>query len=120
MLFKKFHIFLPTLLKILCFTSYLRLYSEGIFLNFEGAWELILKSRNFARLCRLAGRYDNPIPSRFLAPIDCSKIPALEPLTCSLFQCGRRGPLKVVMGKKLSYLFPSKLCISLTLSLTAG
>jgi hypothetical protein len=25
----------------------------------------------------LAGRYDNPIPIRFLAPIDCSKIPAL-------------------------------------------
>jgi hypothetical protein len=25
----------------------------------------------------LAGRYDNPIPTRFLALIDCSKIPAL-------------------------------------------
>ncbi len=25
----------------------------------------------------LAGRYDNPIPTRFLAPIDCSKIPSL-------------------------------------------
>jgi hypothetical protein len=25
----------------------------------------------------LAGRYDNPIPPRFLAPIDCLKIPAL-------------------------------------------
>ncbi len=24
----------------------------------------------------LAGRYDNPLPSRFLAPIDCLKIPA--------------------------------------------
>ncbi len=23
----------------------------------------------------LVGRYDNPIPPRFLAPIDCSKIP---------------------------------------------
>jgi hypothetical protein len=23
------------------------------------------------------GRYDNPIPTRFLAPIDCLKIPAL-------------------------------------------
>jgi hypothetical protein len=29
-----------------------------------------------ASLCLLVGRYDNPIPSRFLAPIDCSKIPA--------------------------------------------
>jgi hypothetical protein len=26
-----------------------------------------------------AGRYDNPIPTQFLAPIDCSKIPALSP-----------------------------------------
>jgi hypothetical protein len=25
-----------------------------------------------------AGRYDNPIPTRFLAPIDCSQIPALK------------------------------------------
>jgi hypothetical protein len=24
----------------------------------------------------LAGRYDNPIPTRFLAPINCSKFPA--------------------------------------------
>ncbi len=29
-----------------------------------------------ASLCSLAGRNDNPIPSRFLALIDCSKIPA--------------------------------------------
>ncbi len=32
---------------------------------------------NFASLCSLAGRYDNSIPTRFLAPIDCSKIPEL-------------------------------------------
>ncbi len=30
-----------------------------------------------ASLCGLAGRYDNPIPTLFLAPIDCLKIPAL-------------------------------------------
>ncbi len=29
---------------------------------------------NSASLCSLAGRYDNPIPTRFLAPIDCLKI----------------------------------------------
>ncbi len=29
------------------------------------------------KLPTLAGRYDNPIPSRFLASIDCSKITAL-------------------------------------------
>ncbi len=32
---------------------------------------------NSASLCSLAGRYDNPIPTRFLAPIDCLKILAL-------------------------------------------
>ncbi len=31
---------------------------------------------NSASLCSLAGRYDNPIPTQFLAPIDCLKIPA--------------------------------------------
>ena len=35
---------------------------------------------NSASLFSLAGRYDNPLPTRFLAPIDCSKIPA----QCSL------------------------------------
>ncbi len=29
-----------------------------------------------ASLFSLAGRYDNPIPTRFLAPVDCLKIPA--------------------------------------------
>jgi hypothetical protein len=33
---------------------------------------------NSASLCSLAGRYDNPIPPRFLAPIDSLKIPALK------------------------------------------
>jgi hypothetical protein len=32
---------------------------------------------NTASLCSLAGRYGNPIPTRFLAPIDCTKILAL-------------------------------------------
>jgi hypothetical protein len=31
---------------------------------------------NSASLCSLAGRYDNPIPTRLLAPKDCLKIPA--------------------------------------------
>ncbi len=31
---------------------------------------------NSARLCSLAGQNNNPIPTRFLAPIDCLKIPA--------------------------------------------
>jgi hypothetical protein len=33
---------------------------------------------NSARLCSQAGRYDNPIPTRFLAPVDCLKIPAQD------------------------------------------
>jgi hypothetical protein len=33
---------------------------------------------NSASLCRLADRYDNSIPTRFLAPIDCLKIPAQD------------------------------------------
>jgi hypothetical protein len=34
---------------------------------------------NSASLCILAGRYDNPIPPLFLAPIDSLKIPAQAP-----------------------------------------
>ncbi len=33
---------------------------------------------DYASLCSLACRYDNPIPTQFLVPIDCSKIPKLE------------------------------------------
>jgi hypothetical protein len=32
---------------------------------------------NSARLCSLTGKYNSPIPTRFLAPVDCLKIPAL-------------------------------------------
>jgi hypothetical protein len=35
---------------------------------------------NSAKLCSLAGLYDNPIPTRFLAPIDYLKIPAQDRL----------------------------------------
>jgi hypothetical protein len=50
---------------------------EVVFLNVYGAQELIPRM-NSASLCSLAGQYDNPIPTRFLAPIDFLKIPALE------------------------------------------
>ncbi len=36
-----------------------------------------------ASISSLAGLYDNPIPTRFLAPIDCLKIPALNVGECS-------------------------------------
>jgi hypothetical protein len=41
---------------------------------------------NFARLCNLAGQYDNPIPTWFLAPIDCLKIPTLDRQLATAFQ----------------------------------
>jgi hypothetical protein len=37
---------------------------------------------NSVSLCSLAGRYDNNIPTRFLAPIKCLKISALTVHTC--------------------------------------
>ncbi len=37
---------------------------------------------NFASLCSLAGRYDNPLPLRFLAPIDF-KNSSSDPITLS-------------------------------------
>jgi hypothetical protein len=47
---------------------------------------------NSSSLCSLAGRYDNPIPPRFLAPIDSLKIPALAT------QPGEIGPLESILG----------------------
>ncbi len=48
---------------------------------FKRLWSLEPRNRfqriNSASLCSQAGRYDNPIPTRFLASIDCLKIPAL-------------------------------------------
>jgi hypothetical protein len=50
--------------------------TEPVFLNVYGAQELIPRDQ-IRHLCSLAGRYDNPISTRFfLAPIDCLKIPA--------------------------------------------
>jgi hypothetical protein len=49
---------------------------------------------NSASLCSLAGRYDNPIPLRFLAPIDSLKIPALFNVAVQLLvQAGARADL---------------------------
>ncbi len=50
----------------------------------ERLWSLGIDS---ASLCSLAGRYDNTIPTRFLAPIDCSKIPALVGMWEGLCNC---------------------------------
>jgi hypothetical protein len=39
---------------------------------------------NSVSLSSLAGRYDNPIPTRFLAHIDCLKIPAQYNEECNI------------------------------------
>jgi hypothetical protein len=39
--------------------------------------KISVKGIDSASICSLAGRYDNPNPTRFLAPVDCSKILAL-------------------------------------------
>jgi hypothetical protein len=60
---------------------------EPVFLNVYGAQESILRNDS-ASLCSLAGQYDNPILTRFLAPIDCLKIPALVMFTFCLKSLG--------------------------------
>ncbi len=50
---------------------------EPVILNVYGAQESIPRNE-FHQPSSLAGRYDNPIPPRFLAPIDSLKIPALS------------------------------------------
>ncbi len=45
---------------------------------------------NSASLCSLAGSYDNPVPSRFLASRDCLKIPAQ---LCSVHERRKTGKL---------------------------
>ncbi len=46
--------------------------TEPKFLSFQGAQESTPRNQF---LCSLAGQYDNPIPTRFLDPINCLKIP---------------------------------------------
>jgi hypothetical protein len=54
---------------------------EPVFLNVYRAPELIRKNEfRQPTVCSRAGRYDNPIPPQFLAPIDFLKIPALASL----------------------------------------
>jgi hypothetical protein len=43
-----------------------------------------------AGLCSLAGRYNNPIPTRFPAPIDRLKIPALFPADSEIHTVKKR------------------------------
>ncbi len=51
----------------------MKMLTELVFLNLYGNR---CQGINSASLCSLAGRYDNPIPTRCPAPIDFLKIPA--------------------------------------------
>jgi hypothetical protein len=60
----------------------------------------------------MEGRYDNPIPTRFLSPIECEKIPALtlnyfydasEVKNAIVWHCNGPGPDMLVLKK---YLIP--------------
>jgi hypothetical protein len=52
---------------------------------FKRLWSSGIDSKEWitASLSILAGRYDNPIPTRFLASIDCLKIPAQTCMYCT-------------------------------------
>ncbi len=80
--------------KLTYIDSFLKSSKKGISLYLLATWPLLSDSRDgiftllrspesiqrnqFLRqaVFSLGGRYDNPIPTRFLAPIDCLKIPA--------------------------------------------
>ncbi len=53
---------------------------------------------NSASLCSLAGRYDNPIPTRYLAPMDCLKMPSQGYLEEKQADESWAGILKKSMG----------------------
>ncbi len=57
-------------------------HTEPVFLTFTEPRNRF-HGTDSASLCSLAGRYDHPTPTRFLAPIDCSKIPALASLSAA-------------------------------------
>ncbi len=74
-------------------------WPEPEFLKFYGAQESILRKEFRQPIGSLAGRYNNPIPPRYLALIDCLKIPAQ-------LMCDRDGALYSVhatlYGKNVS------------------
>ncbi len=64
-------------------------------------------------ICSLAVRYDNPLPSWFLAPIDCSKIPVLGSIPCCVimeWRAAEKAVLNEVLEKKNSNKFFFQLC----------
>jgi hypothetical protein len=77
--------------------------AEAVFLNVYGTPESIPRNE-FRQPCSLAGRYDNPLPPRFLAPLDSLKIPDLDTVfTGELMQPGQSATyLKTTAARKIS------------------
>ncbi len=76
--------------------------AEPVFVNVYGTRDGIFKllrspGIDSASLSSLAGRYDNRISTRFLAPIDCSKISALESIPRNRFLCSLCSLSKYLM-----------------------
>jgi hypothetical protein len=61
---------------------------------------------NSASLCSLEGRYDSPIPTWFLAPIDCLKILAQVSSSRASSQC-EENPIYVFLFWELRGLSPN-------------
>jgi hypothetical protein len=65
---------------------------------------------NSASLCSLSGRYDNPIPTLFLAPIDCLKNPTLACHSYWLYIADKKQRQLRNMVELVSGFFLSSLC----------
>jgi len=69
-------------------------FSEPEFLNYKVP-KNSFQGINSARPGSLACRYDNPIPTRLLVPIDCFKIPALQS-----YRRGPALPVGLILGSR--------------------
>ncbi len=67
---------------------YITFIPHGIGLTFKDSRNRF-QEIDSASLFSLAGRYDNPIPTRFLAPIDCYKILAQYAVIVTHVEDGR-------------------------------
>ncbi len=65
-----------TYCRALCRSNWALVHSTPQIISFKILKRYFSPGIDSDSLCSLAGRYDNPIITRFLAPMDCSKIPA--------------------------------------------
>ncbi len=71
--------------------------TETVFLNFCSPG---IGSKE-AYICSLVCRFDNSIPTRFLAPIDCYKIPAQDSNSTLEFKSRQKRDLKIIAKLKV-------------------